>query len=284
MMTSYKTVLLHAASEQRFPAQLSVAVDLATRFRAHLIALAIAPLPIEIPAGVPGVPETVKIDKYRKIFLQAAERMKEQFARATAGRRCTAEWMIKDAPLRGTAALLIAHAHAADLIVAGVAEPGAKGIKPLGITEHLILGSGRPVLLAPRAGGTHRPVGNNVLIAWNGSRESTRATYDAMPILKAARYVKVLSINTGRYTTTPAMDCPQALCATLARHGVRAECEAIALPGADVGAALLSATRAANADLLVMGCYSHSRLYEHAFGGASQHVLAESTVPVLMSH
>jgi nucleotide-binding universal stress UspA family protein len=38
------------------------------------------------------------------------------------------------------------------------------------------------------------------------------------------------------------------------------------------------------ADLLVMGCYGHSRLREFVLGGASEHVLRHMSIPVLMAH
>ena len=48
--------------------------------------------------------------------------------------------------------------------------------------------------------------------------------------------------------------------------------------------ALISAIKAENADMLVMGCYGRNRLYEYVLGGASRHLLRETPVPLLMSH
>ncbi len=39
---------------------------------------------------------------------------------------------------------------------------------------------------------------------------------------------------------------------------------------------------AAGADLLVMGAYSHSREHESVFGGATQHVVDRTGMPVVM--
>jgi nucleotide-binding universal stress UspA family protein len=38
------------------------------------------------------------------------------------------------------------------------------------------------------------------------------------------------------------------------------------------------------ADLLVMGCYGHSRAREWILGGVTRTVLASMTLPVLMAH
>jgi nucleotide-binding universal stress UspA family protein len=55
-------------------------------------------------------------------------------------------------------------------------------------------------------------------------------------------------------------------------------------PRTHVGKTLLARAQDHGADLLVMGCYGHSRLREFVFGGASAHVLEHTTLPVLMSH
>ena len=47
---------------------------------------------------------------------------------------------------------------------------------------------------------------------------------------------------------------------------------------------LLAAAAAANADLLVMGGYGHSRVREVMFGGFTRRVLSHADLPVLMAH
>jgi nucleotide-binding universal stress UspA family protein len=47
---------------------------------------------------------------------------------------------------------------------------------------------------------------------------------------------------------------------------------------------MLSKAADVGADLLVMGCYAHSRVRELVLGGATRVVLESMTVPVLMSH
>jgi nucleotide-binding universal stress UspA family protein len=74
------------------------------------------------------------------------------------------------------------------------------------------------------------------------------------------------------------------ICTALARHGVKCQAtEQIGLRGG-VGETLLACAKEMRADLLVMGCYGHARVHEFVFGGASRHVLAHMTIPVLMSH
>jgi nucleotide-binding universal stress UspA family protein len=82
-----------------------------------------------------------------------------------------------------------------------------------------------------------------------------------------------------------AQDIPAAdICDALARHGVHCEAIEQIRPRQGVGQALLGCVKGFQADLLVMGCYGHTRLREFVFGGASRHILSHMTVPVLMSH
>ena len=82
-----------------------------------------------------------------------------------------------------------------------------------------------------------------------------------------------------------ARDIPAAdICAALARHKVPCEATQHITPRGSVGNMLLASAKEMNADLLVMGCYGHTRLREFVFGGASRHVLERMSLPVLMSH
>ncbi len=74
------------------------------------------------------------------------------------------------------------------------------------------------------------------------------------------------------------------ICTGLARHGVKCGALEAVQPHTSVGHTLLAHTKDFGADLLVMGCYGHSRWRELVLGGASEHVLGNMTIPVLMSH
>ena len=82
------------------------------------------------------------------------------------------------------------------------------------------------------------------------------------------------------------MDVPAGdICVALAPHGVKCEATEVAHPRSGVGRTLLVRAAEYGSDLLVMGCYGHSRLREFVLlGGASRHVLDHMTIPVLMSH
>lgn len=168
------------------------------------------------------------------------------------------------------------HARYADLAVVG--QPAADG--PDHVTE-LIMTTGRPFLVVPRFG-RFRASGQKVLVAWNGSREATRAVFDAIPLLANAGHVVVVTLDapTGDHGESPGADISLAL----ARHGCRVEVARSTAGDIDIGNALLSRVAEHGADLLVMGAFSRHPLREKALGGATHHVLRHMTVPVLLSH
>ncbi len=151
-------------------------------------------------------------------------------------------------------------------------------VPTVGALETAILGTGRPILLAP----PEEPdsIGKRVAIAWSGSAEAARATGLAMPFLKEADAVSVLSV-----TEESNWACsPEDLAAYLAWHGVDAKARSITANGASTGALLLTEAVAEGADLLVMGAYTHSRLREMILGGVTKYVLNTTGPAVLMAH
>jgi nucleotide-binding universal stress UspA family protein len=169
------------------------------------------------------------------------------------------------------------HAYYADLVV--IARP--EHSNQTGLAESLVLSSGRPIILFPPSATTSRV--RRVLVAWNATRESSRAVADALPLLARAEAVEVLIVDyqnqRGRHGQEPGADIAR----HLARHGARVEVESLSSGGQDVGHFLLSQAAAFGADLLVMGAYGQSKLYEWVFGGITQTILYEAGSPVLMS-
>jgi nucleotide-binding universal stress UspA family protein len=153
----------------------------------------------------------------------------------------------------------------------------------LDVADRLAMESGRPALIVPRTE-IREHIGERVLVAWNARREAARAVFDALPILPRAKEVTVVWVNP-QSELDQARDVPAAdICAALARHGVTCEATQQLQPRNNIGEALLACAKDYSADLMVMGCYGHTRLREFVFGGASRHVLTKMTIPVLMSH
>ncbi len=179
------------------------------------------------------------------------------------------EWLALEGDVGEVASLC---ARYSDLAVIGQTDPeGPTAGSARDLPERMLLGSGRPALVVPYAG-RFDSIGQRVLVAWNGSREATRAVNDALPLLERASRVIVLSVNppdpgSGR-GAPPGAD----IALHLARHGVRAEASAVTTEDVRVDDMLLSQASDVNADLLVMGAYGHSRLGELVLGGATRHM------------
>jgi len=149
------------------------------------------------------------------------------------------------------------------------------------LVEAVLFDSGRHVLLVPH-GGLTAPSFDRVMIAWNGSREATRALAEAMPFLAKARTIHLISIvddvpepeDVGR---------AREIIDHLTHHGIEAELHQPS-GNSSVGELLIDTAIQTQTDLIVMGGYGHSRLREWLLGGVTQSLLFGSPIPVLISH
>ena len=137
---------------------------------------------------------------------------------------------------------------------------------------------GRPILLSPPS--PPQQIATNVLVPWNGSTEQARATTVALPLIRPARRVTVLSVVGG--TGVPGPSAEQFL-RYLQRNGVMAEPLTVELEGRTTGETILATAASLGCDLLIKGAYTQSRLRQMIFGGATRHVLAHAALPVLLA-
>jgi nucleotide-binding universal stress UspA family protein len=164
-----------------------------------------------------------------------------------------------------------------DMIV--LARPGPEWQSPSMITlESALFESGRPVLIAPP--NSPRSVGTNVLIAWNCSTEQARTMADAMPFLRLAERVTLVTVE----GATVAGPSGEQMARTLKLNGVNASPITLKARKGGAGEALLSKADELGCDLIVKGAYTQSRLRQMIFGGTTRHILANAKLPVLMAH
>jgi nucleotide-binding universal stress UspA family protein len=164
-----------------------------------------------------------------------------------------------------------------DLIALG--RPGRAAQNPrMPPLEAALFDSGRPVLIVPST--APQSLTRNVLVAWNHSTEQARTNAFALPLLRLAERVTVLTVEGG---TTPG---PSGEDATrhLRRNGVKATAVTLKPGTRSTGEVILDHAKTNGCDLLVKGAYTQSRLRQMMFGGATRHILANATLPVLMAH
>jgi nucleotide-binding universal stress UspA family protein len=164
-----------------------------------------------------------------------------------------------------------------DIIV--LARPGEQWQSPSMVTlESALFESGRPVLIAPPV--SPRSLGTNVLIAWNRSTEQARATALAMPLLRLAERITILTVEGATVAGPDGAD----LARSLATNGINAEPITIAPGKTSAGETILAKAAELGCDLIVKGAYTQSRLRQMIFGGTTRHILAHAKLPVLMAH
>jgi nucleotide-binding universal stress UspA family protein len=151
-------------------------------------------------------------------------------------------------------------------------------IAAMSILEAALFEGGRPILIAPPTAPTK--MGENIVIAWNGSTETARTIAFSMPFLLKASEVTVISINGFGVAGPSTADVAH----QLKRNGIPASSKDIPARDRRPGAAFLEEAASLGADLLVKGAYTQSRVRQMIFGGATDHILSNAELPVLMSH
>lgn len=285
---SFKSILVVLEGLDREAAVLATALQAARAFDAHLEVLHVRADPNEVfsfmsePMSETAV--ELVISAAEKGSAELASKARGQFdafcqandvavaQTAPAGGGVFAIWH-EDTGMQGDVAAH--HGRLADLTV--VALPTADSPAPV-MLEAALLETGKPVLVAPAE--ARNTLGANVVIAWNGTAQASRAVAGAMPFLKAAGKVTVLTVEEDDRFVANAAD----LAGYLAWHGITASSGAVNAGTTSAGEALLGEANRAGADLLVMGGYGHSRVREVILGGVTYHVLANAGLPVLMAH
>lgn len=280
-----KTILVPFREDDSAQVALETACVVADRFGSHIEGLFVPPTRLIVAGdGVVVVPTAsayvddearVQADRARGLF-DAAIRQRGLMLHDVTFRsdKPTAGWR----ELEGQESQVVAeYSRLFDLIVMGRTQRGFAA-DWTATCEAALFEGGRPVLIAGRE--PLRQVGGVVAIAWNGSTETARTIGLAMPLIATATSVVVLSVEEGM---VPGPSGEQ-VAKHLLRHGVEARAVAAKSKGRAVGETILDETAAAGADLLVKGAYTQSRLRQMIFGGATQHILNNATVPVVMAH
>jgi len=279
---AYKSILVHLNNEGRVKRLMGAAMQLALPSHSHVTGLFVVPAaPARSPLFpmISGSAIASALDAYRK----NGEGIRKAFDEAVAAQPVVGEWRPYQAKRPGYVEAVLDHARAADLVVTAQKESDWDYADMFDVPDWLAMESGRPVLIVPKAGEL-ASIGERIVVAWNNSRESARALFDALPLLQKASTVTVLSVDEPSKPEATSEIAGAEIGATLARHGVKVTVQQTKPGRGDAGVELLAQVGAHRADLLVMGCFGRSRLREFVLGGASRHVLQAATVPVLMSH
>lgn len=280
---SYQTLLVYAGLPSQVESLLRMTRQLtAVGSNAHVIGLHVVPQ-IPVYPDMAFMVTSELADMQREALLKVRDETAAAFEKAASENDLSWEWRSVEANGRLAADCILEHARCVDLVVGAQENPETDNDTQHGVMEQVLIESGRPVLFVPYAG-AFETVGKRIMIAWNGSREASRATFDALPLLKNAEQVEVVWANAQEQHDKNLNLPGSEMASVLARHGVNVTANQTVNSDVSTGDELLSRLADHGFDTLVMGGYGHSRFREFVFGGTTRHILKEMTVPVLMAH
>jgi len=278
-----KTILVPTQNIAAMPSALELAVLLARRMGAYIegfpLRVAIPPyIAAELTAGFTMAAYTEQRDEetteLRRVFETFMQKHGIPSAASTAERPACG-WLAVASEDEG---FIGSRGRAFDITVISRLGADSTSLHQRAI-ESGLFESGRPVLLAPPNAPTQ--IATNVMIHWNGSTKQARANAFAMPLLRLAERVTVLTVAGGQDVPGPSADD---ILGQLQHNGIAAKPIRVNLGDRETGVAVLDAAKAEGCDLLVKGAFTRNRLRQMIFGGATSHIMEHADLPVLMAH
>jgi nucleotide-binding universal stress UspA family protein len=270
-------ILVHVAPGTISEARLRYALSLAREHEAKLNGVTVRLSPAAaVSVTIGDAQATAAICEASAANCLAA---KAVFDRVTTGSMVELEWReVCGLP----ADAIAAEGSAADLVILGghdreESDGALYDLQPADV----IMACGTPVMVLPK----HPPASfhaRRILLAWKSTAQAARAAHHALPLLKQAECVvltEIVADSDGGGYEIPA----QSMAKYLGSHGVAVSIRQLHVAG-DAGAQLIQAAQDNECDLIVAGAYGHSRLREWALGGVTRSLLADSTLPCILSH
>jgi nucleotide-binding universal stress UspA family protein len=282
-----KTILVPTEQNAGMASALDAALLLAQKFDSCIEGFPLRPAVADMVAMDPDAGMTMVVVKENDadmarqaedMFRSFMERhgMKRRADDAPASLSATLSWTWNGAAPSGHD-FVGSYGRVFDVIV--LARPGEEWQSPSMVTlESALFESGRPVLIAPPT--PPRSLATHMMIAWNRSTEQARTTAFAMPLLRLAERVTILTVE----GSTVAGPSGVELARSLAMNGIAADPITVSPGKVSGGETILKKAAELGCDLIVKGAYTQSRLRQMIFGGATRHILTNADVPVLMAH
>jgi nucleotide-binding universal stress UspA family protein len=269
-----KTVLGFVFKADQDLAVLDALDSLSARFDAHPVCVLGCEVPVAVFVGMDGYVNVLSGDLVQ--YLEDALKQEEARVREALRRRGGAEFAALESVSGDFERLAAVRSRYADLIVVRRPEKSDQATRE-DLIDAVLMNSGRPVLVVPpqwKVG----PIGSKVVVAWDGSREASRALSDAQILFAPQADVTVVTVDDDDGTLG------DDIATSLARHGLAVTARNEKSGGVGAADVLMDVVRNVGADLLVMGGYRHSRMQQTLFGGVTRSILGKSGVPVLISH
>ena len=269
-----RDILVHLDGDANRQVRLSLALTLAERFKARLTGLF-----AQSETDAPSLVARRSSDHLSGVALEVEADFRARcHARGVEGRW----WQLAHGEYGYVISETVFCSRFVDLVVMGQGEKRG-GAVPHDLVTQVLRNCGRPLLVVPRVG-QFSDIDKRVVVAWNADREATRALHDALPFLKAAEEVTLLSARAPEVSTSSQPGPKANIVDHLATHGIAARWEVVPAIDIDVVDLLLSRSFDLGADMLVMGGLRQAGLAARLRNSVTRHVLENMTLPVLLSH
>lgn len=274
-----KTILVNLASVEQAETLMNVAVPLARTHGAHLVGLHVMETLMMHPNVAIHIPDGVHME-FNISQRDAAKAVERVFDAQTKAEEFPTEWRVVKAETSSTASRILESARAADVVVTVQEQRSWDAVDHLDDEIQVIRDSGRPVIVVP-PGYEGPEIGNRILLGWSDTREATRAAHDVLLVQTGQAKLDILRIK-------PPGDeledhCTLDIARAFDRHG--RDVKVIQRVRSDLSVAQMLEHEAAEkgADLIAVGAFGHSRLYDFAIGAVSHELLRNAKYPVLFS-
>ena len=266
---NYKTVMVGLALDRSNNACLRVAGDIAERFGARIIGVAASDLRPPMYFAEGALAQQILDDEAAAVEKRLSE-LEADFRAAVEKRATAVEWRSRRAlPVP----YLLQQARAADILVIGARTETFVDPCAAPDPSDLLMQLGRPIMVVPPA--VEWLDMRSALVAWKDVREARRATFDALPLLAAAKEVTIAEIPEEDGSRADALAHVADVAAWLRGHGVTANTVVPEKAGGVIGQ-LEDIAAHVGAGTVIAGAYGHSRFREWVLSGVTRHLATES--------
>lgn len=275
---SIRSIVLDLHDVDVVDALMRVGVALGQEHLTHLIGVHGIPVSIQSLSVPMYLPE----DLYQKIEssnLLRADTIRVRFEQISQTIDMPTEWHLHKGHSSNAARHLLDHVLTADMVLVG---QSLHDSAPWLLRE-LLQKSTTPMMVVPSTVDKDFQL-RSIAILWTGSIQGSRAIRDSLELLKQAAQVRILCSGPAEGNRQQGQIAGADVALWLSRHGVNVVLDEHLVERLKHGDAVMKFLREQSMDMLVMGGYGHSPLYDALVGGFTDDVIANTTVPVFLSH
>jgi nucleotide-binding universal stress UspA family protein len=274
-----KTIAICLTTTAEVDWLLPLGCDLARARGAHLVGVHPSEPVVPYVAATSGI-GAMAAPQFMDWQVEETAVIRARFDEITKGDDFVAEWREQGTADLGAEDFLLDSVRSADIVIMGQPDAEMPRADHRRYFDAIVRQSGRPLLLLPK-GADAASIGSHVMLGWSGTREATRAAHDARLLARPGAKVHIAFIQrgaAGRDETSR-----DDLAAAFDRLGFRTEVTEAAKGSEDTGEQLMRMAREAGADVLAVGAYGHSLVYDFVVGAVTRQLYDVPELPILFS-